>query len=328
MPLRNYDLKAEFDADYTLFWPNYSQVVADPSLAISTPLPAANVVFLGNSMTVTPMWSRPLVGGSVSISLGRGHTLNHGRAIITNISGSVISVTGSKKPINWPLTDIDVPDEHIIYSIPIIKCHYLAAVMRDGMHAMMSSIIAALELDTTMTIALVGVGMGWEAERLDDLGYNAIGIDTSTWVQSVQGTVEDTEIDAAITDSGLNPTVGEGLRLRALMGTGVVRTQHTVLDENMLTNRSRGVVKQALGLSGNTKIDWVISMNILPGLDDTEIVSASTEVRKVATNVAHYTSVFKPEGRSHPDSSWKTLEQWKVLLPDDLLVEAGTYRVL
>jgi hypothetical protein len=85
---------------------------------------------------------------------------------------------------------------------------------------------------------------------------------------------------------------------------------------------------QAVGLPNNGKFDWVITEDVLPILDDAECVILSNALRNFATNLAHWVSVMPSVGQGDPRLNWKTLQDWKLLLPLDKVVQRGTALVI
>lgn len=154
-----------------------------------------------------------------------------------------------------------------------------------------------LNLQPGQKIAAFGAGFGWEVEEWQAAGLGPIiAVDFSTWIQA-------------------NKT-----------GNATV----TILNEDGTTTQSRNRIKSALGVTGNNKCDWAISMDMAPWLTDAEILRYVQPMRDIATRVAHLISCADPavwEGA--PVGNWKTLEQWKVLLNSDTVVERGNdFRVL
>ena len=185
------------------------------------------------------------------------------------------------------------------------------------------------------TILIVGAGFGWTAEALEDLGFaTVVGTDTSTYIQNNKDLNEDTEIDVEITAVGLDPSTGEGLEIKNRLiarGGGVgnrSRNSRGVLNEDGSNGGSRGRIKQALGLQGNERIEWVVSESLIESLTDTEVISGSNDMGIIGNNSAHFFYPLRANGNQLSGFNWKTLENWKLLIPDDTFVEAGSYRVL
>jgi hypothetical protein len=184
-----------------------------------------------------------------------------------------------------------------------------------------------------LSIGIFGAGFSWTAEALETLGYlTALGLDVSNYIQSEKDNTEDADIDSAITAVGLDPATGEGLDIKnrvVARGGGVgnrTRATRGVLDESGGNPGSRGRIKQALGLSGNDQIEWTLSESVIESLTDGEVLAGSNDLNIIGINVVHFVHTL----RSNQDAgyNWKTLEDWKTLIPGDTFIEAGTYRVL
>lgn len=152
-----------------------------------------------------------------------------------------------------------------------------------------AKLIAALNLQPGQSIGIIGAAFGWVAEDLFAAGLSPIvAVDTSAWIQAN-------------------------------------KTQHatvTILNEDGTTNASRGRIRQALGLTGNNRATWAISEDVLPVLSDAEAQTLDSNMRLIATNVAHLVSEVTPSG--DPRLNWKTIAQWKSLLPNAVIVSRQT----
>ena len=183
------------------------------------------------------------------------------------------------------------------------------------------------------TILIVGAGFGWTAEALEGLGFlTVVGTDLSAYIQSNKDGTEDAEIDAEISAVGLDPASGEGLAIKGRLiarGGGVgnrSRASRGVIDEDGKNGGSRGRIKQTLGLSGNQQIEWVVSESLIESLTDAEVVDGSNDMGIIGNNTAHF---FYPlRDNQQAGFNWKSSEDWKLLIPGDTFVEAGSYRVL
>lgn len=219
-----------------------------------------------------------------------------------------------------------------------VVLHYNRAVKRPEADVHAARLAAALGWTAPgPTILIVGAGFGWTAEALEGLGFlTVVGVDTSTFIQGNKDSTEETEIDDALIAVGLDPDVGAGFwdgpavkaRLLAIGGGAGNRSRSSrgVLDEDGSNGGSRGRIKQALGLQGNERIEWVVSEAVLSSLTDAEAIAGSNDLDIIGNNTAHFVHRLKPGG--DPTFNWKTLEEWKLLLPSDTFVQAGTYRVL
>ena len=221
-------------------------------------------------------------------------------------------------------------DEDQRHQLPprVLDGHKIQAMMVEGTHPYgmryhyvrpWVSILEALNIPAGATRLFVGTGFGWEAEIANELGFTAVGVETSSYVHSVKDADYTTEYRERIISEGLDPDSGAGAALLAEWDVNG-RTQSIILNEMMNTAQSRKAVRNALGLSGNTKVDWAISANVLPVLDDSEVVDMNTAMQLVADNVAHYTPILSTVGTQRPDFNWKTLMGWKALLTPSIII--------
>lgn len=183
------------------------------------------------------------------------------------------------------------------------------------------SVIEALGLAPGSTVVVLGSGFSWDAEVIASLGHTVVGVETSSYVEDNKDTSYEVDYRAQITGMGYDPDSGAGAALLAEW-SALPRTQATILLENLNGNQSQRRVRQALGLSGNTKADWAITANVLPVLSDGEASAVDDNGHQIADNVAHYTPVksIKYPGRQRPDFNWHTLAEWKALLPNSTLI--------
>lgn len=213
-----------------------------------------------------------------------------------------------------------------------VRLHYHRGVKRPDADLHASRLVAALGWSPPgPTILLIGAGFGWTTEALEGLGFDrVVGIDVSTYIQDNHDGTEEAEIDAEIAAVGLDPATGRGAEIKARFfdGGNRGRSSRGVLNEDAKTGGSRGRIKQALGLSGNDRIDWAVSESVIESLTDTEAQEGSSDLHRIADNVGHFLWPLRPGKNQHAGFNWKLLEDWKLLIPADTFVEAQTYRVL
>ena len=179
------------------------------------------------------------------------------------------------------------------------------------------------------TIVIIGAGFGWTAECLEALGLTRVGaLDISQYIQANKSGTEEVEVSARIAAVGLDPTQGPGffLKNRFVDGGSRARASRGVWNENGATDNSRIRIRQALGLSASDMIIWGLSESVLESLTDVEAQEVSSIAHQYCENVAHYVVTLR-EG-NQPGYNWKSLKEWKTLLPTDTFIEAGTFRVL
>ena len=176
-------------------------------------------------------------------------------------------------------------------------------------------------------IAALGCGFGWTIEELvTQHGFSAgnlVGADVSTFIQTNKGGTEEADINAAITAVGLSPLVGEGATVKGRLFDGGPRSRVTVLNEDGRTPQSRTRLRQAL-TSGT--FDIAFSEDVLGNLTDAEAAAFSAILHQIAPAVQHLVTMISDGVVAA--GNWKTIEQWKALLPNDTFLSAGDYRVL
>ncbi|HEX9569070.1 MAG TPA: hypothetical protein VF987_05270 [Rhodospirillales bacterium] len=321
MPLKDYSTKAAYDSDYRLIW-RTPQPLA---------LPAATVTFSVKTMTPAPPWPQVAVGGEIRVSLGLVDGAPHPLNIIGRVADVADAAITLNIPREWPTTVQAVSAAGVLYAVPEVTVNYLSCVLRPGTYEIIDALIVALGMTPGQKVGVVGCGMGWELERLVDLGFTVMGVETSAFVAAEKGGSEAADVDAALTAAGYDPSRGEGARQRAAMlAEPRCKVPTLILNEDVNTGRGRNVVRSALGLSGAQKADWGISIGVMQTLTDAEASALNNNMVGICANVAHYITVL-PEVEN---SIWnkKSAEDWKALLTPALIVPHGVaaqgYRVL
>ena len=226
------------------------------------------------------------------------------------------------------LYDLDAEPYAITGFRPHVRLGYHRSVLMRLSRDQAQAYIDKLGWLPTQKIALIGCGFGWTAEVLiNEHGFSPtrlIGCDTSSYIQANKSLTESADIDAAITAVGLSPTTGEGLTVKGKLHDGGTRSRVvTVANQSGGTVSSRNAIKLALG--GGT-LDKVLTEGVLESLVDKDCQSLSTSLHSLATVVQHLIVPLGPG--NFITANWKSLEDWKILLPSDTFLEAGTYRVL
>jgi hypothetical protein len=216
---------------------------------------------------------------------------------------------------------------------PEIRLGYSRAVLWDAHVARAAKLVELFNWPTTTKILIVGAGYAWTAEALEtNHGYtNIVTTDTSGYIQTTQDTDETADLDAAITAVGLDPASGEGLAKRGhLIGKGGGsgnRRRHSrpVENEDLSNNGSRNRIRQILG-----DIEVGISEELISTLSDAEVLDASDRIDKINAGITriHLTTELQPGKTQDPAYNWKTLSDWKLLLPGDTFVSLNTWQVL
>lgn len=219
---------------------------------------------------------------------------------------------------------------------PGVRLGYARAVMWPAAlrrAAFLDGYLQGLGYATNAVVLIVGAGYGWTAEAMETIyGWTRIvTTDTSPYIQSTQDADEQADYDAAITAVGLNPASGEGAvikgRLNAKQGGAGNRRRHsqTVRDETLRNNGSRNRIK---GVHGNIQVG--ISEEVITLLSDAEIVDLIVDIDAINASIRriHMTTELLPDHNQDPTFNWKTLAQWKALLPGDTFISLNTWEVL
>jgi len=216
---------------------------------------------------------------------------------------------------------------------PQIRLNYNRASILPYCEARAAKLVEIFAWPLTTKILIVGAGYAWTAEILESVyGYtDIVTTDTSPHIQSTQDASEESEIDAAITAVGLDPASGEGLGKKNQFYTPGNRRRHSrnVKDESLNNNGSRNRIRNILG-----DLDVAITEDVVATLDDSEVVTAAGWIDSVnaGIDVIHLTAVLQPaklaSGNQDPIFNWKTLADWKLLVPSHTFVSLQTWEVL
>lgn len=212
---------------------------------------------------------------------------------------------------------------------PEVRLNYHRAVILPISTRRAQKLVDIFAWPTNSILLIVGSGFGWTAEALEnDHGYtNIISIDSSAWIQSAKNTDESTEVDAAITAAGLDPTTGEGLTLKGKIHTpgNRRRASRDIEDENLSNNGSRNRVKAILG-----DIEIGVTESVLSSLSDAEILNISSWIDQTNPGITrvHLVTTAGSGSSQNPAYNWHTLAEYKVLLPSDTFVDVSTWEVL
>jgi len=158
-----------------------------------------------------------------------------------------------------------------------------------------AGIVAALNLNANSKILIVGAGYGWMANDIAGLtGATVCAVDTSTYIQTRKAQNADIEI----------------------------------LNADVSTGSGRSAIRQALGISGNSKASHAITEDIITCATDAECTQLSTYLHNLADVVVHWTTMLNQGHGQDPRLNWKTVAQWKALLPNDLFIQRSGNVVL
>lgn len=194
-------------------------------------------------------------------------------------------------------------------------------------------LVPLLGLTSTSSVCLIGAGYGYSLEILAELGITrVIGTEPST-LRTKASQSEDADIQAAIQAVGLTIATGDGLTLynalRDRPGTARCTRASDLLNEDMSSAASRNRVRNALSAKGGASWD-VITENVLTVLSDAECVTLSTRAHQLSgvSRVIHLVSTTMASGFQNPIYNWKTMQQWKALLPLDIFVSVYTQEMV
>jgi hypothetical protein len=200
-----------------------------------------------------------------------------------------------------PLINMDDPAEWDgMYEVPrddgtgrghfeiACKRHIVAVSNAEG-------IIKALGINATHKIAMIGAGFGWMAKDVAELsGAVVAAVDTSTYIQTRKA--QDAEIE--------------------------------ILNADVSAGAGRAALRQALGITGNSKASFMITEDVLTILTDAECQQLSSFLHNLSTVVVHWLTVKDQGSGQDPRMNWKTPSQWKALLPNDLFIQRSGAVVL
>lgn len=207
---------------------------------------------------------------------------------------------------------------------PEVRLSYHRAVFIPWFRWAMPKLVAALNLQPSQRIALIGCGFGWGIEVLNEMGFaNVVGTEPSAYIQANKASTEEADIDAKIVSVGLTPASGEGAVLKAKLFDGGTRSRAAanVLNEDLATTQSRRRLRDFFGT-----LDWIITEGVVESLTDAEAQTLSTRARQVTNaQIAHRITVPATAGTYNPKT---TLAEWKAVLPNDICVGIPTWQVL
>ena len=175
----------------------------------------------------------------------------------------------------------------------------------------------------------MGCAFGWFSEALSPpLNLlNIYQIDDSPYIQAEKFNTETTEVEAEISKVGLDPNTGEGLTIKGSLDDGLARASISLVinDSDFSKAGDRQKVKNALGSN-----IIIFTEDVLTSLFDSEAIDLSTNLNKIPNQiqVIHLVSTLEAHGVDTGDLNWKTLANWKALIPADTFIEVGTYRIL
>ncbi|MFQ6016766.1 MAG: hypothetical protein ACE5KF_01095 [Kiloniellaceae bacterium] len=199
-----------------------------------------------------------------------------------------------------------------------VRLKYHRAVMLPVCATRARRLTSALGLTAADAVALVGAGFGWLAECLEQEvpGITVVSLDTSAWVHAVKASPETSEIDAAVRDAGIVPAMSRYADVMAALDDGGPRARVAIENEDVSTDAARARLRRLHGA-----FTWAVTEQVLPWLTDAEAIALDAAMHKLASKVAHQLTPLM-DGHE-PGRNWKTLADWKALLPDSAIIGVG-----
>lgn len=222
------------------------------------------------------------------------------------------------------LYDLDAEPDAVVFR-PHVRLSYHRAVLMRLAREQAQAYITVLGWTLTNRIAILGCGFAWTLEVLinEHAFTRVVGCDPSVFVQTNKSLTEEADINAAIVAVGLSPLVGDGATVKAKLFDGGSRARKPVLNQDGSTLQSRNAIKTAI--PGGGQVDIVLTEDVMEAFTDADCLVISAALHQLATSVQHL--VTTAQGQTIA-GNWKTLAQWKTLLPNDTFLAAGTYEVL
>lgn len=95
-----------------------------------------------------------------------------------------------------------------------------------------------------------------------------------------------------------------------------------IYNESALTAESRGNIQSLF----NSPIDVIITEDVMPCLTDQQCIELSTALGMMCDNVVHWVTPLMSNCSAM--MNWKTLQDWKILLPNDSFIQRGTAEIV
>lgn len=185
--------------------------------------------------------------------------------------------------ITWDKTLYDAAYESS--SRGVVK-HYERSEIFQGSQRRAALLVNVLGLDATDRVVIFGCGFGWLDEALRALGIDAVGADTSSYIQGAWAD-----------------------------GTGETGSDKKPLNENGGNGGSRQQIRKEF--AGNNDPTHVISEDVLTSLSDAEILNLVQWDSFTDAAIAHITHTIEddPHGQAmaeFPLWNWKSMSEWRV----------------
>lgn len=161
------------------------------------------------------------------------------------------------------------------------RFHYERTALFSVAQQKAQRIISIFGLTAAHRVVIFGCGFDWLGEALRAAGINAVGCDTSPYIQSAWGA-------GAETSSDKKP-----------------------LNENGGNNGSRNKIKQEF--AGNNDPTHVLSEDMISSLSDVELTDLAQWDSFTNAEIAHSTTAFFQQQQldDNADLNWKTEADWR-----------------
>ncbi len=234
---------------------------------------------------------------------------------IVNASDPKVWVEQYKMYLNHPTDRFG-----LAVMVGFIRAKFLWSRKRRG-----QKLVKLLDFRSTQTIMLVGAAFGWTGEGIIEVLPTAqvFGVDNSTYIQANKDKDESAEIIEALRRADLNPDSVGAPYIEAYKGEQ--RSRLEILDVDMLDLKAVELLHQS------RHIDWAISEDVLPWLNDSEALELDRNMRRISVNVAHVVTPYMEDQTQYPEHpifssydrkalwNWKTVEDWHLLLGSRVL---------
>lgn len=231
-----------------------------------------------------------------------------GRSVL-RYGASLMPIIDASDPACWNLKE-DIYASYWMTFIQGVPVSYCRAGFFRPQSFVAQRLIDVLKLTAASRVAIIGAGYGWTAEHLTSTlpGIIVVCTDTSTYLQANKNQPE----TDYLLSCGLTP------EQVAACDDGGPRCRVQLLDADVLTESGR----PQIGVC-----DWLISENILPWLSDGEAQALDAAMSTLG-KTAHYVTPLIPQSPTAPPEkapvwNWKSVEDWKALMPNSTIIPSN-----
>jgi hypothetical protein len=106
-----------------------------------------------------------------------------------------------------------------------------------------------------------------------------------------------------------------------------------ILQRSVLVRSDLNATRTAAGIAANGRFAAGVTEDLLPCLTIPEVISALSELRRIITVTALFHIITPGDGNAQPpgrvpDMSWRTQQEWKNIVGNDLIYNSETGSVL